>query len=41
MAKKVHEELVLGKNLKKTKFKNIWFANERLQIQNKIESIVN
>lgn len=37
---KIHEELILGKNLIKTKFKNILFANEKLQIQNNFQKTV-
>ena len=35
---KIHEELVLGKNLIKTKFKNILFANEILRTQNNFQN---
>jgi FlaA1/EpsC-like NDP-sugar epimerase len=37
---KIHEELILGKNLIKTKFKNILFANEKIQIQNNFQKTV-
>ena len=37
---KIKEELVLGKNLEKTKIKNILFANEKIKTLNKYSTTV-